>query len=103
MKQKIYAEMLRTRPEEREDGKTPRPANYPVEVEFLSDGVRVVVGTPTSLKDEPNLLIERSDHGVQVFVHPDDGDAVCVVKISSGGKVTIENDRGDLLATIGGA
>jgi len=59
------------------------------------DGLRAVMGSPAD-RDSPDVLIERAVGLWRVFVHPKNGDPLCIIEILSD-RATIETDRGELL------
>jgi hypothetical protein len=59
------------------------------------DGLRAVMGNPAD-PDSPDVLIERAVGLWRVFVHPNNGDPLCIIEIRSD-RATIETDRGELL------
>lgn len=59
------------------------------------DGLRAVMGNPTD-RGSPDVLIERAVGQWRVFVHPNNGDPLCIIEIRSD-RATIGNDRGELL------
>lgn len=59
------------------------------------DGLRVVMGDPND-EAAPDVIIERTSDLWRVFVHPDRGNALCIIEIRRD-RATIEDNWGNLL------
>lgn len=60
-------------------------------------GVRVILGDSKN-PDSPDVLIERTPDRWRIFVHPDEGDPVCIIEVTTKA-VTIETQTGENLLT----
>jgi hypothetical protein len=67
---------------------------------YEDDGLRICMGGEREEPNRPDVVIEKTEQGYRVFVHPANCDPVCIVEIATHGNVTtstVTDDRGVIL------